>query len=201
MAKHQYELVLTLLVVASLGIVSFVSCIAAEIKRTKEDELKLLGRMCYLPESQAFGFGVAALICLLAAQMVGNLIFCSYVCSRDEKKKKKMKGTSSTTATTTSSKAKRPTVSMALLSISWMSFVIGGTLLSTATSMSREQPYGRGWLDGECYLVRQGIYIGSGILILIAIGCTLALIIVTATRSRVEDGFKVKDQSTSSGLP
>ncbi|KAM1033857.1 hypothetical protein FF1_037299 [Malus domestica] len=200
MAKHQYEMALTLLVVASLGIVSFVSCIAAEIKRTKDDELKLLGRMCYLPESQAFGFGVAALICLLAAQIVGNLIFCSYVCSRDEKKKK-MKGTSSTTTTTTSSKAKRPMVSMALLSISWMSFVIGGTLLSTATSMSREQPYGRGWLDGECYLVRQGIYIGSGILILIAIGCTLALTIVTATRSRVEDGFKVKDQSTSSGLP
>ncbi|KAM1024028.1 hypothetical protein ACFX2I_037233 [Malus domestica] len=200
MAKHQYEMALTLLVVASLGIVSFVSCIAAEIKRTKDDELKLLGRMCYLPESQAFGFGVAALICLLAAQIVGNLIFCSYVCSRDEKKKK-MKGTSSTTTTTTSSKAKRPMVSMALLSISWMSFVIGGTLLSTATSMSREQPYGRGWLDGECYLVRQGIYIGSGILILIAIGCTLALIIVTATRSRVEDGFKVKDQSTSSELP
>lgn len=82
-----------------------------------------------------------------------------------------------------------------------MSFVIGGTLLSTATSMSREQPYGLGWLDGECYLVRQGIYIGSGILILIAIGCTLALIIVTAMRSRVEDGFKVKDQNTSSGLP
>lgn len=74
--------------------------------------------MCYLPESQAFGFGVAALICLLAAQIVGNLIFCSYVCSIDEKRKK-MKGTSSTTTATTSSKVKRPMVSMTLLSISW----------------------------------------------------------------------------------
>ncbi|BBH02679.1 Protein of unknown function D [Prunus dulcis] len=57
--------------IASLGLVSIISCIAAEIKKTKEEELRVIGRLCHLPESQAFGFGVAALICLFAAQMEG----------------------------------------------------------------------------------------------------------------------------------
>lgn len=70
------------------------------------------------------------------------------------------------------------------------------TLLSAATSMSRDQPYGQGWLDGQCYLVKQGIYIGSGILVLIAIGSTLGLIIITTMRkTQVDEGSKVKEQS------
>ncbi|VVA17127.1 PREDICTED: unknown [Prunus dulcis] len=190
MEKHQYELVLILFIVASLGLVSIISCIAAEIKKTKEEELTVIGRLCHLPESQAFGFGVAALICLFAAQMVGNLIVCTYFCSRERKKK-------SGSDFSISSKAKTPTIWMALACISWTSFVMAVTLLSSATSMSRDQPYGQGWLDGQCYLVKQGIYIGSGILVLIAIGSTLGLIIIITTmrQTQVDEGSKAKEQS------
>lgn len=72
----------------------------------------MIGRLCHLPESQAFGFGVAALICLFAAQMVGNLIVCTYFCSRERKKK-------SGSDFSISSKAKTPTIWMALACISW----------------------------------------------------------------------------------
>ncbi|GKU96011.1 hypothetical protein SLEP1_g9294 [Rubroshorea leprosula] len=44
--------------------------------------------------------------------------------------------------------------------------------------MSREQPYGEGWLDGECYTVRNGVYVGSGMLSLVTV---LSLIGAAAT--------------------
>ncbi|PRQ19261.1 hypothetical protein RchiOBHm_Chr7g0215261 [Rosa chinensis] len=187
MEKLQYGLVLTVSVVASLGVVSFVSCIAAEIKRTREDEIKLVGRLCKLPGSHAFGFGIAALICLIVAQVVGNLVvICSHFCSREKK--------------SSGSKAKQPMILIALLFISWMSFVMAVTLISTATSMSRKQSYGEGWLDGECYLVKQGIYIGSGILVLITVGSTLGLVIITMRKSQVEEGFKGEQSKLNTKL-
>ncbi|KAL6183821.1 PREDICTED: uncharacterized protein LOC101301013 [Fragaria vesca subsp. vesca] len=176
MEKHQYGLVLTVSVVASLGVVSFVSCIAAETKRIREDEVKLVGRLCKLPESHAFVFGIAALICLVVAQVIGNLAAIRiHFCSTEKK--------------SSGSKAKQPAILIALLFISWVSFVIAVTLISTATSMSRKQSYGEGWLDGECYLVKQGIYIGSGILVLVTVGSTLGLAITTMRKSQVEEGF------------
>lgn len=47
------------------------------------------------------------------------------------------------------------------------------TMISAATSMSRHQPFGEGWLDGECYLVKDGVYIGSAVLALMASGSIL----------------------------
>ncbi|XP_045831501.1 protein MODIFYING WALL LIGNIN-1-like [Trifolium pratense] len=56
-----------------------------------------------------------------------------------------------------------------LFFISWLSF---GIVVIAATSMSRKQLYGKGWLNGECYIVKGGTYSGSAILILVTI-CTL----------------------------
>ena len=44
-----------------------------------------------------------------------------------------------------------------------LSFGIAVILLIVATSMSRRQAYGEGWLNGECYLVKGGIYVGLAI--------------------------------------
>jgi hypothetical protein len=52
-----------------------------------------------------------------------------------------------------------------------LSFGIVVILLIAATSMSRKQLYGKGWLNGECYIVKGGTYSGSAILILTI--CTL----------------------------
>ncbi|KAL5550094.1 hypothetical protein UlMin_000270 [Ulmus minor] len=157
MANHQYRFILILCIVTSLGVFSFVSCIAAEINRAKIKDLKFDGRLCYLPGSQAFGFGIAALTCLCIAQIIGNLMVCRNFFSRE----------------TSSSKATNPLILTFLMFISWVSFGIAVILLSGGTSMSTRQTYGKGWLEGECYLVKDGVFIGSGCLVLLTIVSTL----------------------------
>lgn len=51
-----------------------------------------------------------------------------------------------------------------------LSFGISVILLIAATSMSRRQTYGKGWVNGECYLVKGGTYATSAILILVTVG-------------------------------
>ncbi|PON82065.1 hypothetical protein TorRG33x02_221820 [Trema orientale] len=175
--QHGYLPILYILV-TSLGLFSVASCVAAELKRAKIKDLKLDGRLCYLPESRAFGLGIAALICLCIAQIVGNLVFWR---SRDK---------------TSSCKAKTPMISTLLLFISWISFGVAAILLGSATSMSRRQPYGKGWLDGECYLVKDGVFIGSAILVLLALGAMLGSAFTTKRRrkTQVEQEFTVHEQ-------
>lgn len=45
--------------------------------------------------------------------------------------------------------------------------------------MNRRQSYGKGWLNGECYIVKDGIFVGASILILVTLGCTLASAVAT----------------------
>ena len=60
--------------------------------------------------------------------------------------------------------------------------------------MSRSQPYGKGWLDGKCYLVKDGTYIGSAILVLVTIGSTLGSAITTKRQSQAEKDQKIHAQ-------
>nr|ACU15849.1 unknown [Glycine max] len=69
----------------SLGLISFVLCIAAEIKRNKEEDLRWNGKLCYLPSSKAFGLGIAALVSFFLAQIIGNSILLKYSCWRRKK--------------------------------------------------------------------------------------------------------------------
>uniref|UniRef100_A0A5B7BPX6 Uncharacterized protein n=1 Tax=Davidia involucrata TaxID=16924 RepID=A0A5B7BPX6_DAVIN len=180
MEKHQYRFMVILSIVVILGLVSFTFCIASEFKRSKKKDLKLDGKLCYLPGSHAFGFGMAALICLLVAQIIGNLIICRNFCSGEKR---------------SSNRAKEQTVvASALAVLSWISFGIAVILIGAATSMNRRQPYGTGWLDCECYIVKDGVYFGSGILVLVAVGSTLILATITMRKSHVEHGLKVHAQ-------
>lgn len=45
-----------------------------------------------------------------------------------------------------------------------ISFGLAAIFLGTASSMNGRQPYGRGWLRGECYVVKDGIYAGAAVL-------------------------------------
>ncbi|OMO93688.1 hypothetical protein COLO4_16745 [Corchorus olitorius] len=174
MAKHPLGFVLIFSLIASLGLVSFVSCLVAEAKRTKRDDLKLDGNLCFLPESDAFGLGVVALICLSLAQIIGNVLVCANYWFRGKARK-----------------ANKPILTAILLAISWISFGIAVILISVATSMSRRQPYGQGWLDGECYIVRGGVYISSGVLSLAATFTLLGAAATVTTTDQVEQGQKV----------
>ncbi|KAK4804854.1 hypothetical protein SAY86_004671 [Trapa natans] len=166
MAEERWGLASISLCVATavLGLLSALSCIASELKRTKEDELKLDGKLCYLPgNSGAYMFGAAALTFLCAAQAVGNLgIVTNWACWR-------MKIGSRSN----DDKRRRMVITAGLLAVSWVSFLIAVTLIGAATSMNREQGYGRGWLDGECYTVKRGVYLSSAALALVATGCII----------------------------
>ncbi|KAJ6840205.1 uncharacterized protein M6B38_311670 [Iris pallida] len=121
-----------------LGFISFSCCVAAESRRVKDKDMRADGNLCSLPRRPAFGLGVIALVCLSVAQIVGT-----------------------TSAATTGLRGKtNPTrnqaVPVTLLLLSWISFALAAVLLGTASSMNNRQPYGRGWMDGECYVVIRG---------------------------------------------
>jgi len=91
----------------SLGLFSFIFCVAAEIKRNKvhmlttlltasisspaiqkgslflqEKDLRWIGKLCSLPSSKAFGLGIAALVSFFLAQIIANSILLEYCCWR-----------------------------------------------------------------------------------------------------------------------
>ncbi|GMH09634.1 hypothetical protein Nepgr_011475 [Nepenthes gracilis] len=151
-------------VIISLGIVSFVSCVFAEFKKSKEEDVKLDGRLCYLPGSEAFEFGIAGLICLVAAQITGNFFLGRIIFSVGRRR---------------CCLAKRPSIGTILLAVSWISFGIVTVLVSTATSMNTRQPFGKGWLAGDCYVVKDGVYVASSLLVIITLACTLISAAIT----------------------
>ena len=61
--------------------------------------------------------------------------------------------------------------------------------------MSRIQPYGEGWLDAECYMVRGGVYISSGVLCLAAVLALLGAAAMMTRKNKVDQGQKVCAQN------
>nr|CAN71775.1 hypothetical protein VITISV_002510 [Vitis vinifera] len=82
-----------------------------------------------------------------------------------------------------SGKAKTPWITSTLL-----------VCVMVATSMNRRQPYRRGWLDGKCYIVKDGVYVGSAVLVMLTIGSTLGSVIMTGRKSQVEQGRRIHAQ-------
>lgn len=76
-----------------------------------------------------------------------------------------------------------------------LSFGIAMILLITATSMSKRQPYRIGWLNGECYLVKRGVYAGSTILILVTVGSVIGSVLLTIKANQTEQDRKIHGQT------
>lgn len=163
MEIHQFIYPIFISFITALGLVSISLCIAAEFKKTKKEDLRFDGKLCYLPGSVAFELGIGALICIIVAQLIGNLLICRIVFSRKHQNNSKP--------------YKNPTLNTLICIISWMSFVMAIIFIGTCISMSKTQQFGEGWLDGECYIVNDGIYIVSAILILITWSTTLGSLI------------------------
>jgi hypothetical protein len=56
-------------------------------------------------------------------------------------------------------------------------------LLATAASMNHGQRYGRGWMDGDCYVARNGVFGGAAALVVVTALITLGLTFATAPSS------------------
>ncbi|XP_010434429.1 PREDICTED: uncharacterized protein LOC104718388 [Camelina sativa] len=162
-------------VVFSLGLVTFITCFAAEFKRTKKEDIRWdKERNCYIPESQAFGLGSAAILCFCLAQIVGSIaVFRNHRTRTKREDDYKITDLS------------LPTV---LLLLSWSNFVVVVLILSTAISMSRGQAYREGWLEGDCYLVKDGVFAASGCLAILGLGA----LTISATRIKVKKQQLVK---------
>ncbi|KAI5656601.1 hypothetical protein M9H77_25394 [Catharanthus roseus] len=165
MEKHNYTFDLLLSLIIILGFLSFSLCFAAEFKKSKKRELRLDGKLCYLPESEAFELGIAGLVLLFIFQIIGNLLICKECCYS--------KGDHQSIC-----KPKTPFTLFIFLILSWISFGITLILVGAATSMNQSQELGEGWLDGECYIVRDGVYIGSAILVLISLASIISSAII-----------------------
>ncbi|KAJ1280616.1 hypothetical protein BS78_04G246200 [Paspalum vaginatum] len=151
-------------IVALLSATAFSCSLAAEFRKVKEKDVKLDGSLCSLPKTSAFELGVAAIAFLFVAQLVGTTAAVTTVCAAKPKK---------------SSAARGRLVFVALLALSWLSFAVAVTLLATAASMNHGQRYGRGWMDGDCYVARNGVFGGAAFLVLVTALATLGLTVAT----------------------
>ncbi|XP_008797973.2 protein MODIFYING WALL LIGNIN-1 [Phoenix dactylifera] len=134
-----------------LGTVAFACSLAAEFKKVKAKDMKLDGSLCSLPRSPAFGLGITAAVCLSIAQIVGTSQVGTRLCSGEKNIRTSR------------------ILSIAQLVASWMSFGLALVLLATGSSMNGGQPYGKGWMDGKCYVVRNGVFIGAAILAVVTV--------------------------------
>jgi len=76
-----------------------------------------------------------------------------------------------------------------------LGFGIAVVLLIAATSMSKRQAYGEGWLNGECYLVKKGTYAGLAILILVTVGSLIGSGLLTMKTNKADQGHKIHAQT------
>ncbi|XP_004512332.1 protein MODIFYING WALL LIGNIN-2 [Cicer arietinum] len=176
--RCKFAFILSIIIYLFLGFVSFSLCIVSEIKRNKKEDLRWNGKLCYLPSSQAFGLGIAALVSFFLAQIIGNSILFKNSYSRRK----------------INEQYKLPFIARFLILISWLSFGVAIILLIAATSMNREQAYGAGWLNGECYLVKGGTYAGSAILILVTVGSIIGSTLSTIKTNQADQGGKIHAQ-------
>ncbi|CAJ2646861.1 unnamed protein product [Trifolium pratense] len=176
--RCKFAFIFSIIISIFLGLVSFTLCIASEIKRNKKEDLRWNGKLCYLPSSQAFGLGIAALISFILAQIIGNSILFKNCYSRRK----------------INAQYKLPFIARLLILISWLGLGVTFILLIVATSMNRRQPYGAGWLNGECYLVKGGTYAGSAVLILVTLGSVVGSILLTIKTNQADQDPKIHAQ-------
>ncbi|XP_051136924.1 protein MODIFYING WALL LIGNIN-1-like [Andrographis paniculata] len=178
--RSQYGYALFFAAITTSAILSSAFCVASEFKKSKKNDLKFDGKLCYLPGSHAFELGIAALICLSISQVIGSSFICGRFRSRARGRRCRVVNS---------------TVPCGLAVLSWITFAVATVLISCATSMSRSQAYGEGWLDGECYLVKDGVYIGSAVLSLLAMFSTVGSAVIVLRKRKAEDQKKVNNNN------
>jgi len=151
-------------IVALLSATAFACSVAAEFRKVKVKDMKLDGSLCSLPRSSAFELGVAAIAFLLVAQLVGTSAAVTTAYAAKPKK---------------SAAARSRVAFVALLALSWLSFAVAVILLATAASMNHGQRYGRGWMDGDCYVARNGVFGAAAALVVVTALTTLGLTFAT----------------------
>ncbi|ONK79919.1 uncharacterized protein A4U43_C01F11810 [Asparagus officinalis] len=160
---------------AALDLAASSCSVAAEFKKAKMNDMKLDGKFCSLPRTPAFVLGLAALICISVSQMLRAFVW--------------MLGGFSINKCQT-----------IMIVFSWICFILAMILLATGSSMNNWQRYGQGWMDGNCYVIRTGEYLGAAALIVVNLVMNLSSM-CSSTRQSIqtqccsgEDDEKVDEQ-------
>ncbi|CAM0944891.1 unnamed protein product [Alopecurus aequalis] len=153
-------------IVLLLSATAFSCSLAAEFQKVKDKDMKLDGSLCSLPKSSAFELGVSAIAFLTVAQLVGTTAAATTMCTSSSKTNK-------------SAATRGRVASVALLVLSWVCFALAVILLATAASMNNGQRYGRGWMDGDCYVAKNGVFGGAAALVVVTALLILGLTFAT----------------------
>ncbi|XP_066319293.1 protein MODIFYING WALL LIGNIN-1-like [Miscanthus floridulus] len=170
-------------IVVFLSVIAFSCSLAAEFRKVKEKDMKLDGSLCSLPKSSAFELGVAAIAFLFVAQLVGTTAAVTTVCAGKPRKSSATRGRAAF---------------VSLLVLSWLSFAVAVILLATAASMNHGQRYGRGWMDGDCYVARSGVFGGAAGLVVVTALITLGLTFATESAAAAAAGAMATTPASSS---
>uniref|UniRef100_A0A7N1A0H4 Uncharacterized protein n=1 Tax=Kalanchoe fedtschenkoi TaxID=63787 RepID=A0A7N1A0H4_KALFE len=185
--------------VMTLALFSFILCVVADFQRFKEKGVTTYGRPCHFQGSHSnYGIGAAAaLTCLAAVQIIGNLLvftfctgcndlccFLSSRCDDDEEMEDGMK----------SIFRRKPTIAAALMLFSWLSFGAALLLASVATRNKETQAYGEVLLNRECYRVKDGLSMGAAVLLIFSVCSTVGSAILLM-RHKQEQSKKAVSKS------
>ncbi|KAJ4811466.1 hypothetical protein LUZ62_024032 [Rhynchospora pubera] len=129
----------TIIVVFSTA--AFSCGLTAEFNKVKVKDMKVDGSLCSLPRTPAFGLGIAAVVCMTVAQMVGTVVGGARLCAMDSK-----------------FSICKNWIALTYLVSSWLCYGLAAVMLGTGANMNSGQPYRKGWMDGDCYLVKSGIF-------------------------------------------
>ncbi|KAJ4746347.1 hypothetical protein LUZ62_080752 [Rhynchospora pubera] len=143
MEKKKDDLLKSRLITCAIIVVfstaAFSCGLTAEFNKVKD--MKVDGSLCSLPRTPAFGLGIAAVVCMTVAQMVGTVVGGARICAMDGK-----------------FSICKNWIALAYLVSSWLCYGLAAVMLGTGASMNSGQPYRKGWMDGVCYLVKSGIF-------------------------------------------
>ncbi|KAF3321579.1 hypothetical protein FCM35_KLT13795 [Carex littledalei] len=141
---------ITCSIVVLFDTAAFSCSLTAEFNRVKVKDMKLDGTLCSLPRSPAFGLGIAALACMSVAQIIGTVGGAARLYSDNKFDIRKNQ------------------IALIYLISSWLCYGLAVVMLGTGTSMNSKQPYGKGWMDGDCYVVKNGVFGGAAAIAIVA---------------------------------
>ncbi|XP_078163777.1 chitin synthase, putative (DUF1218) [Carex rostrata] len=154
MDKKRDDSLLSRLITCSIVVLfdtaAFSCSLTAEFNRVEMKDMKLDGTLCSLPRSPAFGLGIAALACMSVAQIIGTVGGGVRLYSENKFDISKNR------------------IALIYLVSSWLCYGLAVVMLGTGASMSSKQPYGKGWMDGDCYVVKSGVFGGAAAIAIVA---------------------------------
>ncbi|XP_074584537.1 protein MODIFYING WALL LIGNIN-1-like [Curcuma longa] len=134
--------------VGFLGLLSVALAFAAEATRIKASDVEETGQYrCTYPKSPALALGLLSSLALIVAQVIINTVAGCICCTKHPRPS----GTNWM-------------VALICFIASWVSFVIAFLLLLTGAALSDRRTLERRYFDdGECYVVKSGVFAGGAL--------------------------------------